>query len=421
MFNLRNYFFVKKAGTTSGFTLLLAVVISGTVLSIGLTLSVITVKELTISGTFRDSMLAFYASESGGECARYWATKDVNYFKDDSSNPPIKCNNQIISPIVGSIAPNPPDISPYPTFSFDYSPGGGDAYKTEVTVIRKPGIRNEDVESKGYNTYIGGHNVQRYRKINVSGLCFLPDLMLSLDISNTIDPSELQIMKDALIGFLDILNINVNKAHLGITTFGTYGSLQSHISDNKDANVAIINSIPNDRYEATNISEGFKRARYELSNRYVTARSPECPTCTDAASYPIPSDSDNNHRRDSSPHIIVLITDGVPNQWTEDNGVQCVGGIGGICDPIGSRAKSMEQADLARGEGMEVYTIGIGDNLDEDLLKCMSSDPHNSYDPIGQVCSGWLNTGYYYRVDDFQNLNTIFKDIGNCVRPILEK
>lgn len=55
-----------------GFVLLYAVLVASIALSIGLSLYAITLKELIISSSSRDSQFAFYAADAGAECALYW-------------------------------------------------------------------------------------------------------------------------------------------------------------------------------------------------------------------------------------------------------------------------------------------------------------------------------------------------------------
>ena len=61
-----------RTGTQTGFTLILSVLIAGIVLAIGLTILNITVKEFTLTGTARESVIAFNAADAGLECGRYF-------------------------------------------------------------------------------------------------------------------------------------------------------------------------------------------------------------------------------------------------------------------------------------------------------------------------------------------------------------
>ena len=64
----------------SGFALLLTLIVVSVVLSIGLSLLDITLKQLVLSGTARDSEIAFDAAYAGVECAEYWVRDDYTQF-----------------------------------------------------------------------------------------------------------------------------------------------------------------------------------------------------------------------------------------------------------------------------------------------------------------------------------------------------
>lgn len=55
-----------------GFVMLFSVLISSLLVVIGLSILNLTLKELTISTSGRESQIAFYAANSGIECALYW-------------------------------------------------------------------------------------------------------------------------------------------------------------------------------------------------------------------------------------------------------------------------------------------------------------------------------------------------------------
>src|SRR3989344_4229619 len=63
-----------------GFTLLFAMIISSIVLSIGLGIFNIALKELVLSSAARESQFAFFAADTGTECALYW---DIRYRDPD--------------------------------------------------------------------------------------------------------------------------------------------------------------------------------------------------------------------------------------------------------------------------------------------------------------------------------------------------
>lgn len=69
-----------KSTQQKGFALLLTLIVVSVVLSVGLSLLDITIKQLTLSGTTRDSEIAFHAAYVGTECAEYWARDDYTRF-----------------------------------------------------------------------------------------------------------------------------------------------------------------------------------------------------------------------------------------------------------------------------------------------------------------------------------------------------
>lgn len=67
-----------------GFTILLAALVSSVVLALGVAVFQIAYKQLTLSSIGRDSQHAFYAADTGAECALYWDAR-FDYF---ASPPP---------------------------------------------------------------------------------------------------------------------------------------------------------------------------------------------------------------------------------------------------------------------------------------------------------------------------------------------
>lgn len=112
-----------------GFTLLLAALVSSIVLSLGAAIYQIAVKEVALSRLGRDSQLAFYAADTGAECALYW---DVRYAYFATSAPATvvapdpRCNGQTLT-TSGRAA-----TYPY-TMRFTFEPNG---FCTDVTVTK---------------------------------------------------------------------------------------------------------------------------------------------------------------------------------------------------------------------------------------------------------------------------------------------
>ena len=68
-----------------GVTLLLAIFISALAISLGLGIFTIIFGELGLSGTFKQSLVALYAADSGIECALFWDIKQ-QAFSTSTSN-----------------------------------------------------------------------------------------------------------------------------------------------------------------------------------------------------------------------------------------------------------------------------------------------------------------------------------------------
>lgn len=57
---------------SAGFALLMTIIVVGVVLSIGLTILDLSIKQVRLASAAKDSEIAFHATNAGLECARYW-------------------------------------------------------------------------------------------------------------------------------------------------------------------------------------------------------------------------------------------------------------------------------------------------------------------------------------------------------------
>lgn len=134
----KNLIFLKSVKSNAGFALLMASLLSTLMLSIGTAVFNLSLKELILSSGGRESQFAFYAADTGTECALYWDLKENSFATSSTSN--INCNEQVIENVGGSL------IS---TFTFNFSP---DPYCATVTVIKNSEMTQTTIESRGYNT-----------------------------------------------------------------------------------------------------------------------------------------------------------------------------------------------------------------------------------------------------------------------------
>jgi len=122
-----------------GFTLMMAVLVAGILLAIGLAIFNITIKELQISSSGRDSQFAFYAADSGIECALYWDQKQDSFASSTPST--IVCNGVGIPNMGGK------DYGEASTFSYEV-----DGLCSVVSVTKNETHPRTVMEAKGYNT-----------------------------------------------------------------------------------------------------------------------------------------------------------------------------------------------------------------------------------------------------------------------------
>ena len=96
-----------------GYTLLFSVLISSLLLTIGLAILMISKKEILLSSSGRESQFAFYAADTGVECAMYsdFGANGGAFSNKLNFVPDIKCNKQNIpvgTPTPISIPPSAP-------------------------------------------------------------------------------------------------------------------------------------------------------------------------------------------------------------------------------------------------------------------------------------------------------------------------
>ena len=140
-----------------GFALLFAVLAASLLLSIGLSIFNLTVKELSLSAYGRESQFSFYAADSGAECALYWDIKgnDGTTFATSSSDnmgaSSITCGNTSLPLTVVSNDSRDEVI----TFSMPLNDVSDVNYCSVVIVSKSDsngdGLSDTDINSSGYN------------------------------------------------------------------------------------------------------------------------------------------------------------------------------------------------------------------------------------------------------------------------------
>jgi Tfp pilus assembly protein PilX len=90
-----------RAWYQNGFTLLFATLVASLLLSLGISILDITLQNYILSSTGRESQYAFYAADSGLECALYWDRKYTDTNGHSGSAFPLASND----PNAGNVTP----------------------------------------------------------------------------------------------------------------------------------------------------------------------------------------------------------------------------------------------------------------------------------------------------------------------------
>lgn len=128
--------------SSRGFALLVAVVLTSVLLSVGLALLDITYKQILLSTTAKQSETAFYAADSALECALYWDQQHGS-FSYASAASSITCDTTSI-PVTSSVS------SGVRTSRYAVPCTGG-GVSADVTIY-KSSSGSSSLYASGYNT-----------------------------------------------------------------------------------------------------------------------------------------------------------------------------------------------------------------------------------------------------------------------------
>jgi len=167
--------------TDKGFVLLIAILLASVFSLVGASIFSISLKELVLSSGGKESQYAFYAADSGIECALYWDLKHnvfaTSTYSSEVNN--IYCSDQDVTSLLswkwkteinGNFTSNDQGGT---IFSFDLYPNDLTRDDCVVVSVFKKRIGTSDyfsteIESKGYNTcnLDSPRRVERAIKVN---------------------------------------------------------------------------------------------------------------------------------------------------------------------------------------------------------------------------------------------------------------
>lgn len=137
-----------KNNKQGGFTLLIAIIMTSMLLIISFVVVNVALKQLVLASAAKESQYAFYAADSGTECAVYWDIPrdgSLSRFDPYYSTPTnaISCNGAIT-------VSRPAIVSGYSTSTITINFTEGCAI---VRVVKRVGVATTTkIDSRGYNT-----------------------------------------------------------------------------------------------------------------------------------------------------------------------------------------------------------------------------------------------------------------------------
>ncbi len=130
----------KTKGFRSGFVILFAVTISAILLAIALGIANIALKEVRFSTNSRGTNDAFFAADTGIECALFNDTSGINAFRQSNGPDFIECNDMTIDLTTGS-----------PSWNFVVTQLGNGQSCAKVNLTKTFSPNTTTIISKGYN------------------------------------------------------------------------------------------------------------------------------------------------------------------------------------------------------------------------------------------------------------------------------
>jgi hypothetical protein len=176
---LKKIFFASKSG--NGFAMLFAVLLSSVLISIGLSIFNISIKELSIATAEKDSIQAYYSADSARECFIFWDIVRGAFpacLDNNCSNPGDVSTGVVGDQTVNGVSCASTSIPMKFTYddsnkAFDYSsttffkfPGWPVAPDSGITASKtfingSPTVIQTIISANGHNTGIIGRRVER--------------------------------------------------------------------------------------------------------------------------------------------------------------------------------------------------------------------------------------------------------------------
>ena len=352
--------FKKLIQLKKGFVILYALIVMSILLMLTISITNINVREYQLSQYGSESLSSYYAAESGLECALYWDLKEEkSAFRYDATEP----TGRDIYCMGNTYRVGDDSADPVYTLNIDLSSSGIGA-NVEVVVDKTGG--KTDIVSRGYNTsdLDSKYAVERGLKVGYGDatdeagpVCEAFDIALVLDISGSIHESGLAKLKEASNGIVDNNETGEDKAKFTVVTFDYKATMIVLMDTDKDVIKNAINAIPYNNW-TTNTEAGLLVAKEEFVS---------------------------NRAREDAFDVAVLVTDGQPNNCTDESIYSHVSPYIAYNNEACSPTANIVTANMAqklKDDGVHLIVIGVGSSVNDDYLQnTLASDP-DSYYPV---------------------------------------
>lgn len=153
----------RKTDEEAGFALLMTLIVVGVVVSVGMAILDLSIKQVRLSTNARESEVAFHAANAGMECARYWRRASATEMERGLAISPF-CFGVAASPNSRAAVPAGDLIRVDPShgevfqYDFSFSWGGSDPRCTQVTaLVASSSVLGDGVTTTNMTTYIPGY------------------------------------------------------------------------------------------------------------------------------------------------------------------------------------------------------------------------------------------------------------------------
>ena len=147
--------------TQSGFALLIALVVVSAVLSIGLVILDLSIKQVRLAATTKDSEIAFHAANAGKECAQYWRRNETANMTAGLDTGDIQCFGENVGAVsdtgaATSLVDDTSDGNAY-MYEYEFTWNGGERCSSISTLVVSADSSGDGVQLTNMQTLIPGY------------------------------------------------------------------------------------------------------------------------------------------------------------------------------------------------------------------------------------------------------------------------